>query len=117
MRAVRVPRWKAVVQVPRYHKDPKVAKDVKRRTKFWAHDEFNLCSVGDIVRHGLRARKGSLREASARRALTVRAHRSPRGAQVRLEESRALSKRKAHLVAEIVKKEDGSPPPTPFPNM
>ena len=30
--------------------------------------------------------------------------------------TRALSKKKAHVVAEIVYKEDGSPPHTPFPN-
>ena len=35
--------------------------------------------------------------------------------QVRIEPCRALSKRKAHVVVEILKKEDGSPPPSPFP--
>ena len=74
----------AVVQVPRFHRDPKIGKDVSRRTKLWAHDEFNLCSLGDIVR---------------------------------LEPSRALSKKKAHIIAEIVTKEDGTPPPSPFPSM
>ena len=54
------PHRQAVVQVPRFHKDPKIAKDVKRRTKFWAHDEFNLCSVGDIVRSRLRVRAKDL---------------------------------------------------------
>ena len=37
------------------------------------------------------------------------------GDKVRIEETRALSKRKAHVVVEILKKEDGSPPPSPFP--
>ncbi|KOO21335.1 30s ribosomal protein s17 [Chrysochromulina tobinii] len=73
----------AVVQVPRLFRDPKVGKDVRRRTKMWAHDEFNLCALGDIVR---------------------------------LEPSRALSKKKAHIVAEIIHKENGSTPPTPFPS-
>jgi hypothetical protein len=36
--------------------------------------------------------------------------------QVRLEPSRALSKKKAHIVAEIIHKENGSTPPTPFPS-
>lgn len=43
-------RAQAVVQVPRLFRDPKVDKDVRRRTKMWAHDEFNLCALGDIVR-------------------------------------------------------------------
>ena len=49
----------------------------------WAHDEFDLCSVGD---------------------------------RVRIEPTRALSKRKAHVVVEILRKEDGSAPPNPFPS-
>jgi len=74
----------AVVAVPRIFRHRLVDKDIKRRTKMWAHDEFNLCSVGDMVR---------------------------------LQPSRALSKKKAHIVAEIIHKEDGSPPPTPFPSI
>ena len=73
----------AVVQVPRFYRHPKVDKEIKRRSKYWAHDEFNLCSVGDMVR---------------------------------LEPCRPLSKKKAHIVAEIVKKEDGTEPPNPFPS-
>jgi hypothetical protein len=46
----RLSRAQAVVQVPRLFRDPKVGKDVRRRTKMWAHDEFNLCALGDIVR-------------------------------------------------------------------
>lgn len=72
----------AIVQVPRYFRHRKVDIDTKRSSKHWAHDEFNLCSVGDMVR---------------------------------IEPFRALSKRKAHVVVEILKKEDGSPPPNPFP--
>ena len=41
--------WQAVVSVPRIFRHPLVDKDIKRRTKIWAHDEFNLCSVGDMV--------------------------------------------------------------------
>lgn len=37
------------------------------------------------------------------------------GDKVRIEPCRALSKRKAHVVSEILKKEDGSEPPRPFP--
>ena len=37
-------------------------------------------------------------------------HRGARAASCR-----ALSKRKAHVVSAIIKKEDGSPPPDPFP--
>ena len=37
----------AIVQIPRYFRHPKVDKDTKRRSKIWAHDEFNLCSIGD----------------------------------------------------------------------
>ena len=72
----------AVVKVPRWFTHPKVGRDIRRTSKLWAHDEFNLCSVGDVVR---------------------------------IEECRALSKKKAHVVAEILHKEDGTPPPTPFP--
>ena len=73
----------AIVRVPRWFRHRKVDVDVKRSSKHWAHDEFNLCSVGDLVR---------------------------------IEPFRALSKRKAHVVVEILKKEDGSPPPSPFPS-
>jgi len=73
----------AVVSVPRYFRHTTLDTNVKRRTKMWAHDEFNLCSVGDTVR---------------------------------LMPTRALSKKKAHVVAEILHKEDGSSPPTPFPS-
>ena len=73
----------AVVRVPRWFRDPKVDKAVRRSSKHWAHDEFDLCSVGDMVR---------------------------------IEPTRALSKRKAHVVVEILRKEDGSPPPSPFPS-
>ena len=73
----------AVVRIPYWFRHPKVDKDVRRRTKIWAHDEFELCGVGDTVR---------------------------------IEPTRALSKRKAHVVVEILKKEDGSEPPKPFPS-
>ena len=73
----------SVVRVPRIFRHVKVNKDVKRSSKHWAHDEFNLCSIGDLVR---------------------------------IEPYRALSKKKAHVVVAILKKEDGSPPPNPFPS-
>ena len=73
----------AVVSIPRFYRHPKYNVDSKRRTKIWAHDEFELCAVGD---------------------------------KVRIEPSRALSKRKAHVVVEILQKEDGSEPPRPFPS-
>ena len=57
--------------------------NVKRRTKLWAHDEYELCGIGDMVQ---------------------------------LMQSRPLSKNKSHVVSAILKKEDGSPPPVPFPN-
>ena len=72
------------MQVPRFFRHPLTMRYVKRRTKIWAHDEFQLCSVGDMVR---------------------------------LRESRALSKKKAHVVDAILRKEDGSPPPDPFPSL
>lgn len=77
-----LPRTQAVVRIPRWFRHPKTDKDIKRRSKHWAHDEFELCNIGDVVR---------------------------------IEECRALSKRKAHVVAEILRKEDGSEPPAEFP--
>lgn len=74
----------AIVQIPRWFRHPKVNLDIKRRSKLWAHDEFELCDVGDMVR---------------------------------IEECRALSKRKSHVVVEILKKEDGSEPPKNFPSV
>ena len=38
-------------------------------------------------------------------------------AQVELRQSRPLSKKKSHVVQAIVKKEDGSEPPHPFPTV
>ena len=38
------------------------------------------------------------------------------GDMVRIEPTRALSKRKAHVVVEILQKEDKSEPPKPFPS-
>jgi ribosomal protein S17 len=75
-------RPQAIVRIPRWHKVNKLDIDVRRNSKIWAHDEFELCAVGDTVR---------------------------------IEQSRALSKRKAHVVTEILKKEDGTTPPKPFP--
>ena len=77
------PPSQVIVRVPRIFRHVKVDKDVKRFSKHWAHDEFGLCDVGDLVR---------------------------------LQEYRPLSKKKAHVVVEILKKEDGSPPPSPFPS-
>ena len=75
-------RAQAIVRIPRWHRNTKLDFDTRRNSKIWAHDEYDLCSVGD---------------------------------KVRIEPCRALSKRKAHVVVEILKKEDGSPPPVPFP--
>jgi len=55
-----------------------------KRTRLFAHDEFELCNVGDMVQ---------------------------------LQKSRPLSKKKSHIVAAITRREDGSEPPTPFPNV
>ena len=109
--------------MPRLFRDPKVGKDVRRRTKMWAHDEFNLCALGDIVRTKsarpsctvARDRGAALRHARARPTCEL-CDRAVCLQQVRLEPSRALSKKKAHIVAEIIHKENGSTPPTPFPS-
>ena len=69
--------------MPRLVTNSKNMGEYSRRTKIWAHDEFSLCTVGDMVR---------------------------------IKESRALSKKKAHVVDAILNKEDGSPPPDPFPS-
>ena len=94
-----------IVRVPRWHRHTKLDLDVRRNTKHWAHDEYELCQVGDLVRSPVLSAASAPPVLRARRAL----------AQVRLEECRALSKRKSHVVAEILKKEDGSEPPSPFP--
>lgn len=39
-----------VVMVTRRIKHPKYGKYIQRRTKLHAHDEANICQVGDIVR-------------------------------------------------------------------
>ena len=62
------------MQIPYFFRHPKVDKDTKRRSKIWAHDEYQKCEVGD---------------------------------RVRLEPCRALSKRKAHVVVEILRRENG----------
>ena len=72
----------AIVRIPRWKRHTKLDIDTRRNSKLWAHDEYGLCSVGDLVR---------------------------------IEECRSLSRRKAHVVVEIIKKEDGTPPPSPFP--
>jgi len=36
---------------------------------------------------------------------------------VKLQKSRPLSKMKSHVVAAILRREDGSVPPSPFPNV
>ena len=77
-----MPSAQAIVRVPRWYRHRKADIDLKRRTKHWAHDEVNLCEVGDMVR---------------------------------IEPCRALSKRKSYVISEILKREDGSEPPTPFP--
>ncbi len=47
----------------------------------------------------------------------LRAECEPLRAQVQLRMSRPLSKNKSHVVEAIVKKEDGSEPPHPFPTV
>ena len=76
-------RSQVIVRVPRVFRNVKYNLDTRRFTKHWAHDEFELCSLGDMVR---------------------------------LQEYRPLSKKKSHIVVEILRKEDGSPPPNPFPS-
>ena len=39
-----------LVHLPYYYQHPKYPITVKRRTKLFAHDEFDLCRVGDRVR-------------------------------------------------------------------
>ena len=73
-----------VVHIPFYRKHRIIPRTIKSVTKLFAHDEFELCRVGD---------------------------------RVRLEQSRRLSRRKSHVVAEIIRRDDGSDPPTPFPNV
>ena len=71
------------VSIPYFWRHPKYSQFIRRRTRLFAHDEYELCSVGDVVR---------------------------------LKQSRPLSKNKSHVVQAIVRREDGSPPPDPFPN-
>ena len=47
----------------------------------------------------------------------LRAECEPLRAQVQLRMSRKLSKHKSHVVQAIVKKEDGSEPPDPYPTV
>jgi hypothetical protein len=47
----------------------------------------------------------------------LRAECEPWRAQVQLRMSRKLSKHKSHVVQAIVKKEDGSEPPDPYPTV
>ena len=98
------------MRIPRWHRHPKLDIDLRRNSKIWAHDEYGLCSVGDLVRAATaRVRPSFL--------CAVDSSRPPawRCVQVKIEPCRALSKRKAHVVSAIIKKEDGSPPPDPFP--
>ncbi len=39
-----------VVEVERFVPHPRYGKVVRRRTKFYAHDELNACRVGETVR-------------------------------------------------------------------
>lgn len=39
-----------VVHIPWYWRHPKYGRILLKRTKLFAHDEFDLCSVGDLVR-------------------------------------------------------------------
>merc|ERR1712216_739660 len=39
-----------VVSVPWIYKHPKYIREVPRRTKYFAHDEHELCQIGDMVR-------------------------------------------------------------------
>ncbi|EOD06737.1 hypothetical protein EMIHUDRAFT_359397 [Emiliania huxleyi CCMP1516] len=77
-------RRHVVVNIPWYWRHPKYQRIVLKRTRLFAHDEFDLCSVGDMVR---------------------------------LQMVRPLSKKKSHVVAAILRREDGSAPPSPFPNV
>ena len=43
-------RAQAIVRVPRWHRDTKLDYDSRRNSKMWAHDEYDMCSVGDLVR-------------------------------------------------------------------
>ena len=110
------------MRIPRWYRHNKLDFDTRRNSKLWAHDEYGLCSVGDLVCWPPRARQRGQRAAQllggpgARgAAIPTPTCALPARRQVRIEPCRALSKRKAHVVVEILKKEDGSPPPVPFP--
>ena len=100
-----------VVQIPYQLWDFKHQVQVRRNTKLWAHDEYELANEGDVVR----CCPTSARAARKAQCVTGRA-RLPRR-QVRLQESRPLSKNKAHYIDAIVKREDSSISiPDPYPN-
>ena len=42
--------WQITVNIPWLYKHPKYERVVTRRTKVMAHDEYELCSEGDMVR-------------------------------------------------------------------
>ena len=40
----------AIVRIPYWHRHTKLDVDTRRNSKIWAHDEYQLCNVGDMVR-------------------------------------------------------------------
>merc|ERR1711920_491811 len=38
-----------VVQIPYFWRHPKYTTFIRRRTRLFAHDEYELCNVGDVV--------------------------------------------------------------------
>ena len=55
-----------VVSVPWIYKHPKYIREVPRRTKYFAHDEHELCQIGDMVRLAPSRRRSSRLRSSSR---------------------------------------------------
>ena len=121
-----------VVQIPWVWRHPKYQRLMTRRTRLFAHDEYQLCGVGDKV-HPSSTYTPSYRTRRPSRAMGKQhpvSHAEtpnlptrhilqlcPDSPQVKLVQSRPLSKNKSHVVAAILQKEDGSEPPGSFPNV
>ena len=95
------------MQLPYIWTHPKYNHPVRRRTRLFAHDEYELCDDGDLARAA-----AAPPHAAAAALLTARSA----APQVKLGTSRPLSKFKSHIVDKILKKENGEDAPDPFPN-
>ena len=56
---LRSPLWQITVNIPWLYKHPKYERVVTRRTKVMAHDEYELCSEGDMVRASIQPARRS----------------------------------------------------------